>query len=147
MSAQREQVQLSPEELERRIRRLRRLARVMDSSIGIPGTKWRFGADAIVGLIPGVGDVATLVLSSLIVVEAQKMGVSRGTLLRMAANLGIDTLVGAVPALGDLFDLAFKANIRNMQLLEAELARMGQRPASEAADVPGDRLGLPAPRA
>jgi hypothetical protein len=108
----------------KKLRRLQRLARLLDSSWGIPGTRVRFGADALLGLIPGGGDAVGLALSGYIVWQAWQLGVSRPTLTRMIANVGLDTLVGAVPALGDLFDVAFKCNIRNLKLLEADVSAM-----------------------
>ena len=98
-------------------RGLQRLARFMDSSIRLPGG-YRIGWDGIIGLIPGFGDVVGLGVSAWIVFGAARLGASRATLARMAANVAIETVVGAVPILGDLFDLAFKANVRNMRLLE-----------------------------
>ena len=113
------------------IARLIRLARLLDSSWTVPGTQWRFGLDAILGLIPGIGDAAGAVLATYIVWQAKELGVSRWTLARMTANVAIDALIGAVPAVGDLFDAAFKANIRNVELLEKDLARRGVRVGSE----------------
>ena len=98
-------------------RGLQRLARFMDSSIRLPGG-YRIGWDGIIGLIPGIGDVVGLGVSAWIVFGAARLGASRATLARMAANVAIETVVGAVPILGDLFDIAFKANVRNMSLLE-----------------------------
>lgn len=97
----------------------------MDSAVAVPGTRWRVGLDAVVGLIPGVGDSAGLLLSAWVVLEAWRLGVSRGTLLRMAANVAVDAVVGTVPVLGDLFDAGFKANQRNVRLLERELEAAG----------------------
>ena len=105
-----------------RARRVRALAQLLDNAIPIPGTNWRFGFDAIVGLIPVVGDMIGGVLSGYIIVEAARAEVPTLTLARMLMNVGIDTLVGAVPALGDVFDAAWKANIKNVALLERHLA-------------------------
>jgi hypothetical protein len=99
------------------------LARLLDSRFRIPGTKIRFGVDALLGLVPVVGDSISLVLSCLIVLEAVSRGVSRGVLMRMLANVGVDWLIGLVPLVGDVFDVWFKANLRNLVLLERELAR------------------------
>jgi len=103
----------SPEALER----LRRLAWLLDSSIPIPGTRWSVGIDALIGLVPVLGDAAGMILSSYILVEAARMGASKGVLARMALNIAIEGLVGAVPILGDVFDAGFKANQRNIKLL------------------------------
>jgi hypothetical protein len=103
--------------LEARRERLRRLAWLLDSSIRVPGTRWRVGYDALIGLVPGLGDLAGVLLSTYIVVEAARLGASRGVLARMALNIAIEGLIGAVPLAGDLFDAAFKANQRNIRLL------------------------------
>jgi hypothetical protein len=99
-------------------RRLVRLAWWLDSSIPVPGTRFRFGLDALIGLVPGVGDVVGLAISSYIVAQAARLGAPRALLARMATNIGIETIVGAVPLLGDLFDAAWKANQRNVRLLD-----------------------------
>ena len=119
-----------------RTRRIRALAQFLDNAIQIPGTRWRFGFDAIVGLIPVVGDLIGGLLSGYIILEAARAEVSTLTLARMLANVGIDTLVGSVPALGDLFDAAWKANIKNVALLERHIAEPAA-PAGEARGVIG----------
>jgi hypothetical protein len=100
---------------------VRRLARVLDAQFRVPGTDWRFGIDALIGLVPGIGDVIGVVLSAYIIVVAARQGVSKATLVRMMINVGIEALVGAVPIFGDIFDAAFKANLRNVALLEREV--------------------------
>lgn len=102
--------------------RLRALARLLDSSARVPGTNIRFGLDSLIGLIPGVGDVTGAALSGYIVLAAARLGVSPAVLTRMLLNLGLDTLVGTIPLLGDLFDVGFRANIRNVALLDRHLA-------------------------
>jgi hypothetical protein len=97
--------------------RLRRLAWLLDSSIRIPGTPWSVGIDALIGLVPVLGDAAGVILSSHIVYQAARMGTSKGVLARMALNIAVEGLVGAVPIIGDLFDAGFKANQRNIRLL------------------------------
>ena len=89
----------------------------MDSSIRLPGG-FRIGWDGIIGLIPGIGDLIGLGVSTWIVLGAARLGAPKATLARMAGNVAIESLVGTVPILGDLFDFAFKANERNMRLLE-----------------------------
>jgi hypothetical protein len=116
-----------------RTRRVRVLGKLLDNSIAIPGTKWKFGLDPIIGLIPGVGDLAGAVLSGYIVLEAVRAEVPTLTLVRMFVNIGIDTLLGAVPALGDVFDAAWKANTMNVALLERHLA------SNEIATAPKGR--------
>jgi len=93
------------------------LASILDDRFAIPGTNIRFGMDAIIGLIPGVGDAITATLGSYLIYRAHQLGASKLTLLRMAGNTAVDTVVGSVPLLGDLLDLKFKANRRNLELL------------------------------
>lgn len=102
-------------------RRLARVAWLLDSSIPLPGVKFRVGIDAILGLIPGVGDLLGVLLSSYIVREAARLDAPPALLARMAWNVAIEGLVGMVPFLGDVFDAAWKANQRNYALLEAHL--------------------------
>ena len=103
------------------LQRVRRFAWLLDNSIPIPGTRFRIGLDALIGLIPGLGDAAGAVFSSYILLEAGKLGVSRSTLLRMGANVLIESVVGVIPLAGDLFDAGWKANQRNLGLLERSL--------------------------
>ena len=94
------------------------MAKWMDSRFTIPGTNIRFGLDALVGLIPGAGDFATLAISGYMITILAKNGASGFVVARMALNIVIDALLGSVPILGDIFDVAFKANIRNMKLMQ-----------------------------
>jgi len=94
----------------------------LDAGIRIPGTNLRFGLDPIIGLIPGAGDAAGAVLAGWILVEAIRLGASRATVIRIAGNVALDAAVGAVPLLGDIFDFVWKANLRNVALLERHLA-------------------------
>ena len=100
---------------------LRSLARVLDSAIGIPGTRIRLGLDSIIGLVPGVGDLAGAALSGYIVLAAARLGVPTSVIIRMVINVAIDALVGAVPLLGDLFDVGWKANTKNTALIDRYL--------------------------
>lgn len=109
------------------MRRLQKVANVLDSAFVLPGTNQRIGIDAIIGLIPGLGDVLTTVLSSYIIWEARNLGVSRFALARMLANLGIHAAVGSVPFAGDLFDAFFRVNQRNMRILRSELERKSSK--------------------
>jgi len=102
----------------RRLGRLRRVGYLLDNSIAIPGTRYRVGLDSVIGLVPGIGDLIGGALSLYIILESARMGVPRSVLARMGWNVAIDTLVGEVPILGDLFDAGFKANARNLALLE-----------------------------
>jgi len=106
--------------------RARTLARLLDSVARVPGTKIRFGADAVVGLVPGLGDIGGAALAGYLVILAQRLGVPRSVVLRMLGNVAIDTIAGTVPLIGDMFDVAFKSNLRNVALLESAL----QRPAA-----------------
>lgn len=99
-----------------RTKRLRALAWLLDNSIPLPGG-FRVGIDAIIGLVPGVGDAVGALISAYIVNEARNMGAPRSVLLRMMGNVMIETIIGAIPFAGDLFDAAFKANSRNLALL------------------------------
>ncbi|MEO7140880.1 MAG: DUF4112 domain-containing protein [Ferruginibacter sp.] len=93
------------------------LAKLMDSQFTIPGTKIRFGLDAIIGLVPGAGDFATFLISGYMVMILAKNGASGFVLARMTFNILIDALIGSIPILGDLFDVAFRANQRNVKLM------------------------------
>lgn len=94
------------------------LAHLMDEAFAIPGTDWRVGLDAIIGLIPGVGDLITSAFSFLIVFAAWQRGLPNVTIARMIGNIAIDTLVGAMPLFGDIFDAAWKSNKKNVALLK-----------------------------
>lgn len=103
---------------DRDLNNARALARVLDTAVGVPGTKLRIGLDAILGLIPGAGDAVSAALSGYIILAAARAGASKPVLLRMVGNVLLDTVIGAVPVLGDLFDVAFRSNARNVALLE-----------------------------
>ena len=105
------------------VRRLRRLARLMDSSFGIPGTRYRVGLDPLLGLIPGIGDAVGLGAALWIVTEARRLGVPGPIIARMLGNVALDAVIGTVPVLGDLFDAGYKANERNLDLIERELRK------------------------
>jgi hypothetical protein len=98
-------------------RGLDRLSHLLDGLFRIPGTKWRFGLDALVGLIPGVGDTLTSLASFYILAAGVRYRVPKVTLLRMGANIAIDYLVGVIPGVGDLFDFVWKSNEMNMELI------------------------------
>jgi Domain of unknown function (DUF4112) len=99
-------------------RRLKRLAWLLDSSIPIPGTRLSIGIDALIGLVPFIGDLVGVLLSSTILVEAARLGAGRSVLARMALNVALEGLAGLVPFAGDVFDAAWKANQRNVRLLD-----------------------------
>jgi hypothetical protein len=98
-------------------RRLRRIARLMDSEFRVPMLGFRFGADAILGLIPGIGDALSGPIGAYLIYEAHRLGIPRSALLRMILNVAFDTGVGAIPVVGDIWDLFFRSNDRNMQIL------------------------------
>ncbi len=110
------------------------LAWLLDNSIKLPIINYRIGLDAVIGLIPGLGDVAGLVVSSVIVLQAVRLGAPRATLTRMVLNIVAEALIGLVPMFGDVFDATFKANVRNVMLLRAAIdpAQAG-RPLTRAA--------------
>ena len=89
----------------------------MDTAVRIPGTGISFGADSILGLLPGIGDAGSAVVSLLIINEAWRLGVPKALLVQMLYNVGLDTGIGAIPLLGDLFDVYFKSNKRNADLI------------------------------
>lgn len=104
------------------LKRIERLARLMDTAWGIPFTKWRFGVDSVVGLVPGAGDLVNLGVSVYTLMLAHRLGAPNALLLKMAANSGIDFGLGSVPVLGDIFDMYFKSNTRNLKMLTEFLA-------------------------
>jgi hypothetical protein len=105
--------------------RLHRIAWVLDDLVRVPGTSRRFGLDPVLGLIPLGGDIAGGALSAYIVFAAARLGAPSSVILRMGWNIVIDTLLGAVPLLGDLFDASWKANRRNVALLEKYIEKPG----------------------
>ncbi|NHO18263.1 DUF4112 domain-containing protein [Acetobacter oeni] len=101
-----------------RLERLKRLAWLLDASFQIPGTNFRMGLDAVIGLVPAGGAVITALFSLYIVWEARGLGAPVSVLLRMLANVAVETVIDCIPIAGDLVDAAFKANLRNVALLE-----------------------------
>ena len=103
--------------------RLEMIARLLDTKWHIPGTGIRFGADALLSLLPAVGPVASTAISAYLIWEARRLGISKGTVLRMIGNVGVDALISAVPVAGSIGDVFFRANLRNMALLRQHLER------------------------
>jgi hypothetical protein len=107
---------------------LRRWAVLLDSAFRIPGTRFRFGLDAILGLVPGLGDITTPTFSALLLLQAVRMRLPIVVQARMVLNAALDMLLGLVPVLGDVVDIGWKANLRNLALLERH-AQPGVPPA------------------
>jgi len=101
-----------------RLEGFRRIAQLLDSAVRVPGTTYRVGLDPILGLVPGLGDLVSPLFSIGILWQAYDLGVPRVVQLRMLFNVAIDVVLGAVPVIGDLFDFAWKANVKNLALLE-----------------------------
>jgi Domain of unknown function (DUF4112) len=121
---------------------LERLAWLLDSSIPIPGTRFSIGIDALIGLVPFLGDLVGVLLSSYIVGEAARLGASRSVLARMVFNVAVEGLAGLVPLAGDVFDAAWKANQRNVRLLGAWLDHPRRAERSSALFITGLLLAL-----
>ena len=109
----------------RQMKRLNRLAWLLDESIRLPGG-YRIGLDSLVGLVPGIGDGVGAITSSYVLVEGYRAGVPRSVMARMVVNVLLEALVGVVPVLGDLFDMAWKSNSRNVALLQRHTAQPRQ---------------------
>ncbi|MEG4504831.1 DUF4112 domain-containing protein [Microcoleus sp. F6_B4] len=124
------------------LRRLRRISHLLDNSIPIPGTKYRVGLDPILGLIPGGGDLISSIFAGYVVFKSAQMGVPQETLVQMAANIVFDTVAGTVPVAGDLLDVAWKANVKNIELLDAHLGSPEQGKKADWLFVAALLLGL-----
>ena len=108
-----------------RLARIKRLAWLVDAAFVLPGTRFRFGLNSIIGIVPGGGDAVLGLISLHIVREAAALGVPRHTIMRMIGNIAVEVVGGSVPVLGDLFDVALKANLRNIRLVEDHLRGTG----------------------
>jgi hypothetical protein len=115
----------------------RQLARVMDDAVTVPGTRFGVGLDAVIGLVPGIGDAVGSALSGVIVRDAIRARVPMPVLARMGLNLIVDALLGLVPGVGDLLDVAHRANRKNVRLLMREIERQPLREPPSAAYVAG----------
>lgn len=116
----------------REIHRARIVARVLDGAVPLPGGA-RIGLDAVIGLIPGVGDLAGSAASAYIVILAIKGGASRAAVVRMVGNIIVDTIIGSIPLLGDIFDVGWRSNMRNVAIMERDLGATGIRRHSSKA--------------
>ncbi|MGK7952793.1 MAG: DUF4112 domain-containing protein [Xenococcaceae cyanobacterium] len=103
------------------LKRIRRIATLLDTAFGIPGTKFRIGLDPILGLIPGGGDLITAGISAYMIYLATRFGLKKEEIGKMIGNVAIETFLGTVPLVGDVFDAYFKANIRNLEILEKHI--------------------------
>jgi hypothetical protein len=124
--------QLTPGQMQR-LEALRHISRLLDSALVVPGTSYRIGLDPILGLVPGIGDLVSPLFAGFLLWQGRDLGLPRVVQLRMIFNVAIDTLTGVIPIVGDLFDFAWKANDKNLALLERYA--LEERPAS-----PGDWL-------
>jgi hypothetical protein len=104
-------------------RRLEAMEAMLERAFTVPGTSYRVGLDAVVGLVPVLGDLVTTAMGAWIVWEGRNLGMSKFQLARMATNVGVDTLIGAIPLVGDLFDFVFRSNTRNLRILRRWLDR------------------------
>ena len=118
------------ESVEAAMARLTAVAKLMDSLFAIPGTRIRLGVDSLLGLVPVAGDIASQMVAAYLIWEARKLGVPKFTLWRMVGNTLLDTIVGAVPLVGDAFDVAFRANMKNLRLLQRHLEKHGYQTAA-----------------
>jgi hypothetical protein len=116
-----------PRSRRERMARLDALATLLDTAVLIPGTDIRFGLDALIGLVPGIGDAITTAMSLFIVHEARQLGAPGHVIARMLGNVALDGVVGAVPLVGDAFDVMWRSNKRNMRLLYDWLEREERR--------------------
>lgn len=105
-----------------RLRWVEHVARLMDSQFRLPGTRFRFGLDPLLGLVPIIGDLSTFAVSGVLVMTMMRHGASRNVVIRMVLNILIDTFLGAIPIIGNIFDFAYKANDRNVALLRRHYA-------------------------
>ena len=133
-------------EVEAALARITAVAKLMDLLFAIPGTRIRLGVDLLLGLVPVVGDIAAQAVAGYLIWEARQLGVPKLTMWRMVGNTLIDTVVGAVPLVGDAFDVAFRANMKNLRLLQRHLEKQGYQTAAPAAGKGPDHSRRLAPR-
>lgn len=121
---------------QRGMKDMEHLAKLMDAQFRIPGTNFRFGLDALIGLVPGVGDISTFAVSGYMLIIMARNGASGYLLARMVLNVLIDAIIGMIPLLGDIFDIAFKANIRNLRLMQQHYAEGRHRGSAWKIIIP-----------
>ena len=119
------------------LNRIRKLSRLMDTAIGIPGTKFRIGLDPIFGLVPGAGDIISTAFSAYIIYLATRFSLPVKDIRKMIFNIGLEAVVGTVPLVGDMFDAYYKSNIRNLAILEQHL-QTAEPELEELASVVGE---------
>ena len=112
--------------------RIEMLANLMDSAVAVPGTRIRLGLDSLIGLVPGIGDIASALISSYIIWEARQLGLPRWKIARMVGNVALDTTVGAIPVVGDVLDVFYKSNRRNLRIVREHLEREANRDVIDA---------------
>lgn len=117
------------------LNRIRRLSRLMDTSLRVPGTGFRIGLDPIIGLIPGAGDLISTAFSAYIIFLATRFGIPRQDLTEMIFNVALESVVGTVPLVGDLFDAYYKSNMRNLAILEKHLTAVEPELEEVASEV------------
>ena len=105
------------------LKRIRKIANLLDAAIGIPGTKFHIGLDPILGLLPGGGDLVGAAISGYLIYLAARFGLEKAEIGKMIGNVALETLLGTVPLVGDLFDAYFKANLRNLEILETHIEK------------------------
>jgi hypothetical protein len=117
------------------LNRIRKFSRLMDTAIGIPGTKFRIGLDPIIGLVPGAGDIVDTAFSAYLIYLATRFNIPQKTLGKMIYNIGLEAVIGSVPLVGDIFDAFYKSNMRNLALLEEHLEAVEPELAAVAQPV------------
>ncbi len=118
---------LPPGAFEDSFARIEMLAKALDSAVRIPGTNVVMGIDAVLGLVPVIGDAISAMIASYIIWEARRLGAPRWLIARMAMNTTLDTIVGSIPVVGDVFDVAYKSNLKNVALLKRHAEKNGAR--------------------
>lgn len=118
------------------LNRIRKLSRLMDTAIGIPGTKFRIGLDPIFGLVPGAGDIISTAFSAYIIYLATRFSLPAEDIKKMLFNIGLEAVVGTVPLVGDMFDAYYKSNIRNLAILEQHLQKADPKLEELSSTVP-----------